>query len=859
MKTSKLHTLKSILEEGIWIKDADAPIKISCIYIPKIQRAYAQGRKDESDIRKDFLDALFDTLVDEDGKTLELSFLFGSKQMVAKRSAEGFELLDGQQRTTTLFLLYWYVSIVENNGKIPDFLKKFTYETRDTSTQFLINITAENFKICLKDTIPSAAIKSNKWFTDAYYCDPTVCAMLTMLDSIHAHYNARNCVNIYERLDRLQFYVLMLGKFDMNDELYIKMNSRGLSLVPFENFKASVVKYMKSEKRDGLYGKEEVTNGVIPFWFSFISDIDSKWIDLFWEYPYSEGDQSIGSNTIIPIDDASIGRHYFNFLNRYFFTKSAEKDSLSGEKLNNLTSFFYYDAESEKMHTRLFGWNMYETLFGMRLDEKNPVFLDNTIFNGLKKVLDTFHTYNDFIKECVTADPFKNIREFNPGADKISIHQRVIFAAVTEFIEKIPKGKSFDDADIRNNFRRMLRVIFNIIENSTIDSAVPTVRAVKLCKEMASAKGATSGNFYSALATSDFRSENRQFREEVIKAREMFSDNAYRNFIPEWEEAFKSAEANPVFKGSVLFFLTEKTPAGSYTDFTARYLKMCELFRKKDGITEDYRENHILIRAILSQLTKWSSFGNQFITEYDENNEYLKNLLVSKPSVRALFCSYFDNKEATDDSRTLKEYLNDKIRAAVPDENQSEGFKKLFQRLVTDEAAPHIFDWMQEREIDRGGRNRFQIIENRSSLMINMPSTRLDRIVLDTDRHLMIPMLVDKYSMTYCDRNQEKMIKGPVKDAFNWDIAIQKKYSQFKIRLTFNVWKWVDFDVYTSDVELLSREDILNIPIEKRHRDYVRVSSVSYGDKSKIGDIENELNRILSILEPLRNDSDINE
>ena len=279
MKTSKLHTLKSILEEGIWIKDADAPIKISCIYIPKIQRAYAQGRKDESDIRKDFLDALFDTLVDEDGKTLELSFLFGSKQMVAKRSAEGFELLDGQQRTTTLFLLYWYVSIVENNGKIPDFLKKFTYETRDTSTQFLINITAENFKICLKDTIPSAAIKSNKWFTDAYYCDPTVCAMLTMLDSIHAHYNARNCVNIYERLDRLQFYVLMLGKFDMNDELYIKMNSRGLSLVPFENFKASVVKYMKSEKRDGLYGKEEVTNGVIPFWFSFISDIDSKWID----------------------------------------------------------------------------------------------------------------------------------------------------------------------------------------------------------------------------------------------------------------------------------------------------------------------------------------------------------------------------------------------------------------------------------------------------------------------------------------------------------------------------------------------------------------------------------------------------
>ena len=285
MQTSELHTLKSILTEGVRIKGQDTPIKISCIYIPKIQRSYAQGRNEVSDIRKDFLDALFEVLVSKEDVDIELSFLFGSQQVMAKRTGTGFELLDGQQRTTTLFLLYWYISMKEHNC-VPEFLTKFTYDTRETSVQFLANITSPKSKINIKESTqpPSFAIKGNKWFTDEYYCDPTVCAMLNMLDAIDKQYQQRSCMGIYERLERLRFYVLMLEKFDMNDELYIKMNSRGLSLIPFENFKASIVKFMKAKERNGQYGADVVVDGKTPYWFDFTTKVDAKWIDLFWKY-----------------------------------------------------------------------------------------------------------------------------------------------------------------------------------------------------------------------------------------------------------------------------------------------------------------------------------------------------------------------------------------------------------------------------------------------------------------------------------------------------------------------------------------------------------------------------------------------
>ena len=128
--------------------------KYSRIEIPKIQRDYAQGRENESEVADRFLDKIFECL--KENKNLELDFIYGSvdKNVVY--------LLDGQQRVTTLFLLHWYIALRElakdEFNKI-ECLNKFTYSTRVSSREFCQNI-IDNIKN-IKDEI-SKNDKKNK-------------------------------------------------------------------------------------------------------------------------------------------------------------------------------------------------------------------------------------------------------------------------------------------------------------------------------------------------------------------------------------------------------------------------------------------------------------------------------------------------------------------------------------------------------------------------------------------------------------------------------------------------------------------------------------------------------------------------
>lgn len=832
MQTSELHTLKSILTEGVRIKGQDTPIEISCIYIPKIQRSYAQGRNEVSDIRKDFLDTLFEVLVSKEDVDIELSFLFGSQQVMAKRTGTGFELLDGQQRTTTLFLLYWYISMKERNC-VPKFLTKFTYDTRETSVQFLANITSPISKINIKESTqpPSFAIKGNKWFTDEYYCDPTVCAMLNMLDAIDMQYQQRSCMGIYEQLERLRFYVLMLEKFDMNDELYIKMNSRGLSLIPFENFKASIVKFMKAKERNGQYGTDVVVDGKTPYWFDFTTKVDAKWIDLFWKYDNTSNDVC---NDIIGIDDKHIGTRYFNFINRYLFTKSCIVDNLTNSKLNTLSSFFYKDAESDKMQQRLFGWDNYEIMFSSQ-----------DYFHSIEKVLDELHSNWMAIKQAIKKDPFGNVQDFDIQGD-ITLKQRVIFAAMTEFIENIPQGKNYTDEEVQKNFKRMLRVAFNIIENTAIEDEVSTARVIKAISEIIGAQGAITDNFYKSLAITTFNSRNQQLQEEIIKAKEMFS-NEQQEYDARWEEVFITAEKHPFFKGSILFFFTPGV--GTSNDFYERYNIIKNLFDDK-GITQEYRENHILIRAIISRINSWAKgLEGRYITEVSEKEKYLKILLTSYPAVRGMFCQYFDENPEMD----IKEYLKDVINNATPADNESKEFNLLYNRLVKDFNSAALFDWISEQENKHGSNKRF-CLQNKRSFLINIPGAWYDRMILDTERHLIIPELVNEFDMLYEDQNQKNMMEGKVKDTWGWNIQISMKITgiseAYKLLLNFNEWKYVDFIIFGSNTDYLAQ--LFNVSSDNKEKDKVKISSLHYQFYQDIGYIKEEIARISKMLQTQR-------
>lgn len=80
------------------------------VVIPIIQRDYAQGRPGKEFIRRTFLKEIKDHL--EDGKELTLDFVYGSME------GDAFHPLDGQQRLTTLWLIYWYIAL--RAGKLKD-------------------------------------------------------------------------------------------------------------------------------------------------------------------------------------------------------------------------------------------------------------------------------------------------------------------------------------------------------------------------------------------------------------------------------------------------------------------------------------------------------------------------------------------------------------------------------------------------------------------------------------------------------------------------------------------------------------------------------------------------------------------
>ena len=236
------------------------------IMIPTIQRDYAQGREDKNNddktkkiISYDFIIKIIDVLT-TDAPALNLDFVYGyTKEIGSNQFA--FIPLDGQQRLTTLWLLHWYLSpkkITEQDGiemmsiadEVKSWLKNFTYETRNSSKRFCEKL--------IEKCLPFSnniyeKIKDANWFMASWQNDPTVVSMLNMLATIQNINFDRELAwkNLSEnRKITFDYIDIKSGEFKLTDELYIKMNSRGKPLTPFENFKAQFSEILSAKDTD---------------------------------------------------------------------------------------------------------------------------------------------------------------------------------------------------------------------------------------------------------------------------------------------------------------------------------------------------------------------------------------------------------------------------------------------------------------------------------------------------------------------------------------------------------------------------------------------------------------------------------
>ena len=258
----------------------------SVIMIPKVQRDYAYGRKEQKveEVLNGMLTSMFNAV--KENTNVIFDFVYGGTFVKKNNQSSGLIPLDGQQRLTTLFLLHFYASIIQPNVDVKEVenLKKFRYETRQSATDFIEALvgpirsdllTSYNDDVKIKDLIVD-----NPKYLPSYSADPTISSMLNVLEVIEIKYREEMIDNLWTKLnerDNIQFYSLSLEKFGLTDDLYIKMNSRGKKLTPFEIFKSDL---------------EKKVNKISPQLKDSLSQkIDNDWMDILWAYAQTFGDE----------------------------------------------------------------------------------------------------------------------------------------------------------------------------------------------------------------------------------------------------------------------------------------------------------------------------------------------------------------------------------------------------------------------------------------------------------------------------------------------------------------------------------------------------------------------------------------
>ena len=251
------------------------------VVIPQLQRDYAQGRDEAKELRVRFLSQILDVLR---GKgRLNLDFVYGYDKALSPNHHPIFYPLDGQQRLTTLWLLHWYLLPSESVAEEREWLLRFSYRTRSSSTRFCQLLV--EYAVVDGSRLDVAAIKDQPWYRQSYNADATIAAMLGTLRTIKELVAPEERVALWERLCHqraLTFDVIDIKgeEFRLTDELYIKMNARGKQLTSFECYKADLTRALRK------IGEQDVPCSYkgkpLSYADYFAFKVDNEWLDLFY-------------------------------------------------------------------------------------------------------------------------------------------------------------------------------------------------------------------------------------------------------------------------------------------------------------------------------------------------------------------------------------------------------------------------------------------------------------------------------------------------------------------------------------------------------------------------------------------------
>lgn len=563
------------------------------ISIPIIQRDYAQGRGDSkaNQIRTEFVANLF-AMVNDPEKSQDLDFIYGSVKN------GHLILLDGQQRITTLFLLHWYIAVGTGNlAAARNKLAKFKYENRVTSKEFTHSLLRFSDDIVIQEIEGSLSetLYDASWFFSVWKDDPTVKAMLVMLDEIHRVFKAALSPNLWNMLickekPPVTFHFLNMDNFALTDELYIKMNARGQALTEFENLKAWLQGYVNRSEEICL---------ATDFWLK----LDKSWTDVFWKMrPKGSSD----------VDDTYL--RFFKTIALTQYVSTIENASKKNEKA-------YESVVSQLRDNSYFGHSQYEAL----------KCFSNTSLNNTYQFLDFIHKIQ-FNFDCETYTKDKVLKIFNDGISKNGYLEKVRFASLYSFVCINPCFKNINSFSGENmhNLVHWLEVTERLINNTAFDSATDYVNAVNSLSSLANKLFSDVFTNLAKLESKDIQFFNEvQRREEILKAQLIINDE-------QWLEAFKPYHEHNYFYGQIGFLLDsckhESEGLFCIDTFKRNACKAAVLF--SNDVLE--RNDYLLHRALLT-------FGDYLVWQ-GRNKSFCRNIQSNARDRNENWRSVFNDK-----------------------------------------------------------------------------------------------------------------------------------------------------------------------------------------------------------------------
>lgn len=559
------------------------------VVIPGIQRHYVQGAnnpKAES-VRKQFIKEIF-TAIEKKQNEFNLHFIYGP---INTDGEDSFVPVDGQQRLTTLWLIARYAvekAEPSNRKVLLRLLSRFTYEDRINAKRFCQALTCEDSRWDITQD-PNPNILCQDWFVGYWKEDETVASMIRMLSTIYEEWNKhQDSITAEDILEAIASKIRFELKIDaFGDDIYMKMNARGLQLTQWENFKGKFSEDLREDKKE--------------WWVKEMEELSNRF------FTCSDEQHELPDNA------------FFALYARIMAYEARKPGVDCGNSIKQLAAYTHNHNTWSQIELPFVP---YSDFSGITNNESIASTVAETCVKMIKTVLDNFKEIVPYFGDNKLFDTF-----FHPQ----NRNELDFTLCCYEYFKKFVN----EDVDT-NNFLKALRLMWNILENVDRQYENPDYR-VELVKKFIDLGDQT---LYSPQIKKNIIDSNadapEQAKEEAEKAIQMHRND--QSMPSYWNDAIEKAEECAFFHGSIRF-LYEKNSNGETTwENFATKLSNCKNLFTKDGLSEDkkVKANQVLI----SHCENWINLIRKPVFDTDKESwkqvltdiklsEYVNGLLLS--------------------------------------------------------------------------------------------------------------------------------------------------------------------------------------------------------------------------------------